>query len=116
MRLVERHLDAELLGFHYGSHKSQSFLEALAIFLALREWGALLASIKVGLAIRSTPWWHGDGLAIGEVAGRRDHPHPRAGKNQRVGGLAVSASDPGSDAKPAPRGQDDQTQAIFPWA
>ena len=110
------HLDAELLGFHHGSHKSQSFLEALAIFLALREWGALLASIKVGLAIRSTPWWHGDGLAIGEVAGRRDHPHPRAGKNQRVGGLAVSASDPGSDAKPAPRGQDDQTQAIFPWA
>ena len=47
------HLDAELLGFHHGSHKSQSYLEALAIFLALREWGALLASIKVGLAVRS---------------------------------------------------------------
>ena len=45
--------DAELLGFHHKSHKSQGFLEALAIFLALREWGALLATIKVGLAIRS---------------------------------------------------------------
>ncbi|CAE7542163.1 unnamed protein product, partial [Symbiodinium necroappetens] len=45
--------DAALLGFLYKSHKSQSFQEALAVFLALREWGQLMASIKIGVAIRS---------------------------------------------------------------
>ena len=45
--------DAALLGFPFKSHKSQSFLEALAVFLALREWGQLMASIKIGVAIRS---------------------------------------------------------------
>ena len=45
--------DAALLGFPFKSHKSQSFLEALAVFLALREWGKLMASIKIGVAIRS---------------------------------------------------------------
>ena len=45
--------DADLLGFVYQSHKSQAYLEALAIFLALKEWGPLIRSIKVGVAIRS---------------------------------------------------------------
>ncbi|CAE7832753.1 RE2 [Symbiodinium sp. CCMP2592] len=45
--------DATLLGFVYKSHRSQSYLEALAVYIALLEWGSLLAAIKVGLAIRS---------------------------------------------------------------
>ncbi|CAE7468205.1 unnamed protein product [Symbiodinium sp. CCMP2592] len=49
---VDEH-DAKLLNFEYGSHKSQAFLEALAVLLALREWGTLFAGIDVGLAIRS---------------------------------------------------------------
>ena len=45
--------DAELFNITYKSHKGQGFLEALAVFLALREWGKLMASVRMGLAIRS---------------------------------------------------------------
>ena len=45
--------DADLAGFELGSHRSQSYLETLAIFVALKCWGAHLATIPVGLAVRS---------------------------------------------------------------
>ena len=45
--------DAALLGLEHKSYTGQGFLEALAVFLALREWGKLMAAVKVGLAIRS---------------------------------------------------------------
>ena len=41
------------LRFEFGSHKSQAYLEALALFLAVKEWGTLFAGIDMGLAIRS---------------------------------------------------------------
>ena len=45
--------DTMLLGLELLSHRSQAYLEALAIFLALKLWSALLRNISVGLGIRS---------------------------------------------------------------
>ena len=45
--------DAELLGFQLGSHKSQAYLEALAILVALKLWGPVLQGIPLCLAVRS---------------------------------------------------------------
>ena len=36
-----------------GSHKSQAYLEALALFLAVKEWGTLFSGIDMGVAVRS---------------------------------------------------------------
>ena len=49
---IDKH-DAELLGFQCGSHKSQAYLEALAIFVALKLWGPVLLGIPLCLAVRS---------------------------------------------------------------
>ena len=45
--------DATLLGFELGSHKSQSYLETLAVFLAISWWSRHLENIPLGLALRS---------------------------------------------------------------
>ena len=45
--------DAELLGFELGSHKSQSYLETLAVFLAVSWWSRHFENIPLGLALRS---------------------------------------------------------------
>ena len=45
--------DADLLGFELWSHRSQAYLEALAILMALRTWAGVLCGIHVALAIRS---------------------------------------------------------------
>ena len=45
--------DTLLLGFQLMSHKSQAYLEAFAIFLALKTWATVLAAIPVNLGIRS---------------------------------------------------------------
>ena len=49
---VDQH-DAQLLGFELGSHRSQSYLETLAVYLAISWWCRHLANIPLGLALRS---------------------------------------------------------------
>jgi hypothetical protein len=45
--------DAQLLGFELGSHKAQSYLETLSVFLAISWWSRHLTNIPLGLALRS---------------------------------------------------------------
>ena len=100
-----------------GSHRSQSFLEALAIFIALKWWGNMLKSIplEVGRQVRldGSPCTTREVIVVltstqhagsrpsaspGKPQSWRGQPLPRARKIERPGGLAVSASDAQGDA------------------
>ena len=45
--------DAKMFKFELGSHKSQAFLEALALWIALDHWKEALKGLSIGLSLRS---------------------------------------------------------------
>eukprot|EP00913_Durusdinium_trenchii_P011626 g10919.t1 len=45
--------DSKLLGFALGESSSQGIVETLAILVALKHWGRLLASVSVSVAVQS---------------------------------------------------------------